>query len=364
MSERVEKFLQPIAGDQPCGPDLSYDPGFDEMESTLQGKPEVEIGTVKRPAEPPDWRALTEQSEALLGRTKHLRVALVVGCCWLKKDGLKGLNDGLVLLRGLLEQSWATLHPLLDPEDSNDPTQRLNILRSLTAPRGSISGWLTFVDYLHETPLAQPKGMPPLTYMDILAARKKQEGDGAAATGGPDMAAVASALRAAGGEQAATRHEALQGALDAVKGIDQFLTATLGASESISFEVLESLLKDLISVLSPYLPGGATEAGAEAVAAGESGAAPGSPAGGTTITVSGVIRSREDVIRTLDGICEYYRQIEPGSPVPFLLRRAQKLASMNFVQAVQELNLATTDALRPSMGSALDSGEAQQPSAS
>jgi hypothetical protein len=44
--------------------------------------------------------------------------------------------------------------------------------------------------------------------------------------------------------------------------------------------------------------------------------------------------------------------------VVFILRRAQKLAKMNFVQAVQELNLATIDALKPSMGSAVDESAA------
>jgi hypothetical protein len=40
--------------------------------------------------------------------------------------------------------------------------------------------------------------------------------------------------------------------------------------------------------------------------------------------------------------------------VPYLLRRVQKMVKMNFIQTVQELNLATVDALRPAMGSALD----------
>jgi type VI secretion system protein ImpA len=69
--------------------------------------------------------------------------------------------------------------------------------------------------------------------------------------------------------------------------------------------------------------------------------------------VRGSIRSREDVVRVIDNICNYYEQVEPCSPVPYLLRRAQKLARMNFIEAVQELNLATTDSLRPSMGSAV-----------
>ena len=70
--------------------------------------------------------------------------------------------------------------------------------------------------------------------------------------------------------------------------------------------------------------------------------------------VTGPIRSREDVVRTLEAVCAYYQQAEPGSPVPYLLKRAQKLATMNFVEALQELALANLDALRPSMGSTIE----------
>jgi type VI secretion system protein ImpA len=60
-------------------------------------------------------------------------------------------------------------------------------------------------------------------------------------------------------------------------------------------------------------------------------------------------------VRAIDAICDYYRQVEPSSPVPYLLRRAQKMATMNFLEAMQELSLATPETLRPSMGTAVDS---------
>ena len=72
------------------------------------------------------------------------------------------------------------------------------------------------------------------------------------------------------------------------------------------------------------------------------------------IAIGGAIRSREDVVKALDSICEYYRQVEPGSPVPLILRRARKMAKMDFVQAMQELALATPDQMRPSLGSIVD----------
>ena len=133
--------------------------------------------------------------------------------------------------------------------------------------------------------------------------------------------------------------QAIQEALEAVQAIDQFLTSTLGAGGTINFENVEKSLKEMLRGLEPFVPGTAAEAsagGAEDVS-GNGGTA----VGAVGIQVSGSIRSRDDVVRTLDGLCEYYRQVEPSSPVPFLLRRAQKLATMDFVQAMHELNLAT-----------------------
>lgn len=354
MNELIEKLLLAVSAEQPCGPDLSYDPQFDELEKILKGKAEVEMGSFKRPAEPPDWGQLGDKSVEFLRQSKHLRVAVILCCSWLKTRGLGGFRDGLQLVRGLLEQFWGSLYPLLDPADNNDPAARLNILSALTTERGSsAAGWLSIADYLYAAPLCQPKGAPPIVFDQLQAAKLKQAG-GAAPADAPSLASLGSALRA-GAEQVAVNHQAIQEALEAVRGIDQFLTSTLSAGKTISFEDLQKVLEEMLSGLQPYLSGAAGGAGAAADSVGGTGEVTGPSS--TGIPISGSIRSREDVVRALDSICKYYDQAEPGSPVPFLLRRAQKLATMNFLEAMKELNLATIDSLRPSMGSTVD-GEA------
>jgi type VI secretion system protein ImpA len=356
MNDLVEKLLQPVSAEQPCGPDLSNDGQFDHLETILKGKPEVEIGSIQKPAEPPDWKELGARSAEFLARSKHLRVATMFCCSLLKTKGLPGFRDGVQLIHGLLEKYWAALYPLLDPEDQNDPTQRLNILGALALPRGSMSGWLTIVDALYATPVCQTKGAPPITFDQLVASRQSEGGAGAGA-GSPSAASITLALRDAPPQEISAHRDTLQQALEAVRGIDKFLTATLGATNTISFEVTEKALQEMLGGLQGYQDGGASDGAGAAAAATDGGA---SVADASGISVRGPVRSREDVIRAIDGICSYYEQVEPCSPVPYLLRRAQKLAGMNFVEAVQELNLATTDSLRPSMGSALPSTEIPQ----
>ena len=343
MSELTDKLLQKISDDKPCGPDPAYDPAFDELENLLKGKPEVDIGSVKKPAEPPEWGELQAKSLEFLRKSKHLRGAVILSCCQLKTAGLPGFRDGLQLIRGLLEQYWGAVYPLLDPEDNNDPTQRLNILTGLTAPRGSVSGWLTVLDYLYATPLCRPKGAPPATYEQLQNAQLSTPPEGT-----PTLASLQAALRSAPDQVAASR-QALEEALEATRGIDQFLTNTLSAGKTMSFEELQKALQGMSSALQAYLPG-AQEPGAAPETTGSVGEAVPSVA----VQVTGSIRSPEDVVRTLESICRYYDQVERSSPVPYLLRRAQKLARMNFVEAMKELSLATPEALRPSMGSAVD----------
>ena len=343
MNPVIEKLLQPVSAEQPCGPDLSNDTSFSELEALAKGKPEVEMGEVKKPAEPPEWRELRGKSAEFLTKSKHLQVAMMQCCSLLKTEGVEGLRDGLQLLRGLVEQYWTDLYPRLDPEDNNDPTQRLNILGALNATGGPFSGWLTIMDNLYAAEICKPKGMPPVTFRELLDAKAK-------VAGAPDASKLSGAIRESGSELLAARRQTLTECLEAAQGLDHFLTTTLGVGNTISFDVLLKALQQLIKELTAFTTDGQAAAEGGTVT-GESTEGGGSATG--SIAISGSIRSREDVVRMLDRICDYYSQVEPSSPVPLLLKRAQKMVKMNFVETMAELSLATVDSLRPSMGSAV-----------
>ena len=53
--------------------------------------------------------------------------------------------------------------------------------------------------------------------------------------------------------------------------------------------------------------------------------------------ISGQIRSTQDVKLMLEKICSYYDQHEPSSPVPLLLRRAQRLVAKTFMDIVKDI---------------------------
>jgi len=78
------------------------------------------------------------------------------------------------------------------------------------------------------------------------------------------------------------------------------------------------------------------------------------------LTGDGTVQSRQDVVRLLQRICEYYERTEPSSPLPLLLRRAQRLAEMDFLQIVDELTPSMRAQLEPIVG-VKPAGETETP---
>jgi len=143
-------------------------------------------------------------------------------------------------------------------------------------------------------------------------------------------------------------HEAVSASIEHVQHMEAEVTSLVGASQAASLSPLVGVLKEAEKILAAQLArrgvGRAVEEVAETPAA--SGAGPVSAA--PVVVADGEIRTREDVIRTLDRICEYYERHEPSSPVPMLLRRSKRLATMSFLEILRELTpegLAQAEAL-------------------
>jgi type VI secretion system protein ImpA len=51
----------------------------------------------------------------------------------------------------------------------------------------------------------------------------------------------------------------------------------------------------------------------------------------------GAIRSRQDAMRALDAVAEFFRQTEPASPVPLFLERAKRLVGKNFLEVLADV---------------------------
>ena len=154
----LEAFLAEISPDAPCGADISYDAEFLGLEKLAQGTAETQMGDHIQEGEEPDWKKVREKSLELLQRSRDLRVILYLTLSKLNLEGLAGFHNGLALLCGAVERYWDHVHPQLDPDDDNDPTERMNIIGSLSPPVTVMSDQdpLKFIPSLMNAPLCEP----------------------------------------------------------------------------------------------------------------------------------------------------------------------------------------------------------------
>jgi type VI secretion system protein ImpA len=319
----IERLLEPISSEGPSGPNLEYDSAFLALERTALGKPEQRMGDSIRAAEPPDFEAVASEAAALLERSKDLRVAVQLARAQTHLHGFRGLRAGLELVHGLLDRFFADVHPQLDPEEDNDPTMRITAVAGLCASE--------LLAVLRTTPLIVSRSFGPVSLRDFAVVA----GTAAALPDAPklDMAAIEAAFTDSDLPAHETMAAALKAAVAAVSGIEKvFERETAGQGPDLA--ALIDLLRQASHAVVPRLErrlGTPDSADAAAGAA----AGPGASAPGKAF--SGDIRSRADVVRALDKICEYYAEFEPSSPIPLLLQRGKRLVSKSFLDIIRDM---------------------------
>lgn len=321
----VDRFLAEIGSEPPCGPDLRYDPAYLELDGLLQRKTEEE----------PNWRDVYARAADLLGRTKDLRVALYLALALLKTEGIPGIRDGLMVVRGFLDRFWDHVHPQLDPEDDNDPLERLNIIASLSPPPESYQDPLLFKQRLREVSLCNSPQLGSFSLRDILIAEGELKPPPDSESPKPEISVINAAFEDTSTDELKKLAEAAGEATDHIIGIEAALRAHVDAGRVPDLSGFQGILAAIRGRLESHL----TKRGiAPSGAKGEEG--PGKPAteSGKEKPVSGEIRSAEDVVSALEKICQYYERNEPSSPVPLLLRRAQRLVSKSFLEIIRDLS--------------------------
>lgn len=347
MAIDVDKLLADVAPDDPSGPSLAYDKAYYELQAAAQGKPPREemAGHVIE-GEDPSWRDVRAKCVELLGRTKDLGVVMMLVAASTALEGMPGLADGLTLLKGLLEKHWDGFHPRLDPDDGNDPLERVNLIAGLASAPGS--GWqpTNVQRCLRRAPLARSRQLGQFGLRDVqLASGEVTPGKGESR---PDPQVIDSAFRDTDAAEMARNAEAAGRCVKVSKEIDDWLTAKVGAGAAPDLSSWHRALKDVASLLGKYsvVPGAPAADAAASPATGAGPAGAGAPAAAAGPALSGSISTRDDVQRAFGKILEYYQRHEPSSPVPLLVRRAQRLVSMGFAEALRELAPSALDQLR------------------
>lgn len=317
----VSGWLQPLDG-APCGPDLSQDPDFFEMERVAQGKSPTQFDSN---GVPPDWLTTRELCESLFERTRDLRVAMWWGRAMLNLEGFAALPTAIALLRGLVDRYWEHLHPLPDPDDG-DTFARLSVIGGFDKIEGVLGD-------VRQAMLTTDERLGGLRVRDVEVATQRlppRKGEA------PRTQAQIAGMLAELPEVAAVIGRSTKAAMQNLALMHKLLGERFSADMGVDLKVLRSMLAAVQSVLPGDAP--AEESTADkASSVSESEGQGGGPV--RPVKLSGVysVESRHDAIRAIEMVCSYLERSEPTNPAQLLLRRAARVIDKDFLQLVRDL---------------------------
>ena len=120
----------------------------------------------------------------------------------------------------------------------------------------------------------------------------------------------------------------------AIKRADAVLTANADGDTGANFKPTYDLISQMKAAVqsftsTPAAPSRRNRAG------GRHGADAGAGGGGPRI--AGRVETREDVIKALDAIADYYRRREPSSPVPAALQECREWVTLDFLALLEDI---------------------------
>jgi type VI secretion system protein ImpA len=329
----VDSLLAPVSEASPCGEDVSSGTELFVLEAEARGKPEQQYGDKVIPAVPPNWADVRDQAQALLARTRDLRIVIYLVRAAARLEGLSGYHAGLRVLRGLVESRWTELYPLTDAADGHDPYERANTLAAL-ADRA------TAMADLRAARIGHDRAACTVAEVEHAFIEKPE------AESQPDRASLRERIRVS-----CETEPALVDALTGCAAELAALEAAFAAHAPGGGPELKPTARVLgvLASIGRGLKGAAAAPAAEGVAdaayvngASADGAAPGTSAASGA---SGDVKSRADAARVLGKVCDWLEANEPGHPAPLLIRRAQRLLDMNFIEIIRDMVPDSADAV-------------------
>ena len=117
--ESIVELLQPISADTPAGSYLRYDPLYDRIKEARREDDDLPQGEWETSRKLADWSLVIRLAdEALSRQTKDLQIAAWLTEAWLRREGIAGLRQGIVLLHELLQKYWDQVYPPIEDGDA------------------------------------------------------------------------------------------------------------------------------------------------------------------------------------------------------------------------------------------------------
>jgi type VI secretion system protein ImpA len=316
-----QDLMLPLAEDAPCGDSLDDSGVLASIESARlfgRSRPFDSPPEADDRWKPPDWLEFKDTTLDTLKRSRDLRVLVNLAVALLRTDGIGAFLQTLPVASHWLGTYWTDVHPRLE---DGDVTLRRSALNCFTDP-------MAVVDGVRRFPLVSSRrhGTVCLRDLDIVSGQLTPK------AGEPrvDDVQIKAAFADTTVDDLTALQQSVSAALQAMRQIDVTMTAQAGPEAVAGFEALSAPLGRIDRVLTEHL-GMRTGGASQTAQAADTGAVQ------ATGGAHGAIRSREDAIRALDAVADYFRRTEPSSPIPLFVERARRLVAKSFLEVLADL---------------------------
>jgi type VI secretion system protein ImpA len=329
------RLLNAIPGGKPVGEDLRADASPTSLYYAIKGARDTArdaerklVGNPDDGTAPPDWKKVLQPSvQAIAEKSKDLQITAYLIESLVRLHGFAGLRDGLRLARELVEKYWDGLFPMPDEDgvatrvaalaglDAGDsvtlPINRVPITESST------HGQLSITHYQQAQALNKISD-PKIRQQKVTAGTKDAAAfqQAVTETAGPFYVNLVEDLTRCTEELGK-----LSAALGQRCGADAPPTSSISAALTGCLDVVKDVARDKLVVAAtpaaaPAAPGAAAKADAPA---------------------EGQLRTRDDALRMLTKVADFFRQTEPHTPVSYAIEQAVRWGKMSLPDLLTEL---------------------------
>lgn len=349
MALDLDSLLASIDGESPVGEDLRADYSANSVYYRLRdARSDARAAERAADADPSlegdvlqHWRNVLQLSQTALARSRDLEIAAWVTEALVRDQGLIGLCEGAKLMQGLAEGFWDDLYPLPD-EDG---------METRVAPVAGLNGSGsdgTLIQPLRKlTMFEAADGTPIPLFLYQQAEETAGLGDdkrkaARLAAGVPEFSQLETEARLAGMPHFTPLARNAAAALDAWNAMGAAFDEVAGY-DAPPFGRVKEILEQFISIALRYAPGVLSGGSSDATVAED---AEGTESNDTSMvaTSEGQVSSprskpytRDDALRQLGEIAEFFRRTEPQSPIALTLDEAVRRARLTWPELLEDI---------------------------
>lgn len=341
----IPSLLAPIEGDQPQGRDTrqEFDPSspYQRLRAARQDARDAERRAQTAESgdqgPPANWDAVADAAlDLIANHSKDLEAAAWLMEALIRTHGLRGLGAAAALIEGLARTFGEDLYPSLDEDDPDEDPAELRMRPIAGLASGARA---TLLPPIRLLPLFSRSNGTEITLVeyDSAAALERLDPDQKAkrlADGAIDLEILDNEARGNPHALSALATDAAD-TLAAWDLMDQALGAMAGSRKPSLGEV-RALLERIDGFARRLAPDRPVEDTAQPATAATN---DGGDQATRTVAAAGAgpITTREDALKRLDEVADWFRRFEPQSPLSYTLTEAVRRGRMSLPQLLAEV---------------------------